>query len=234
VVQSITEIAQLALVHCGVSKTIQNVLTERSIEAQACRAVGHTARQTTLRAVPWLFAKKFASPALVAGPNPMATVEWAYAYQAPPDMLHMIRFVSTRLNNDTRQSRIPYTIVDSASGLLIYSNWPGNFNNVPVTIEYTYDNQDLPRWPSDFVLAMSYYIGYLIAPVITAGDPYQLQQKLMGLYTQAVTKASDANANEEQRPQEPQSEFVRARDGYGFGEGRGEQWEATGGGFSVD
>ena len=233
-VQSITEIAQLALVHCGVSKSIQNVLTERSIEAQACRAVGHTARQTTLRAVPWLFAKKFATPALVAGPSPMATVEWTYSYQAPPDMLHMIRFISTRLNNDTRQSRIPYTIVDSASGLLIYSNWPGNFNNVPVTIEYTYDNQDLPRWPSDFVLAMSYYIAYLIAPVITAGDPYQLQQKLMTLYQGAITKASDANANEEQRPQEPQSEFVRARDGWGLGVGQGEPWEATGGGFEVD
>lgn len=233
-VQSITEIAQLALVHCGVSKPIQNVLTERSLEAQACRTVGHTARQTTLRAAPWLFAKKFASPALVAGPNPMATVEWAYSYQAPPDMLHMIRFISTRLNNDTRQSRIPYTITDSPSGLLIYSNWPGNFNNVPVTIEYTYDNTDLPRWPSDFVLAMSYYMAYLIAPVITAGDPYQLQQKLLGLFTAASAKATDANANEEQRPEEPQSEFVRARDGYGFGVGQGEPWTALGGGFEID
>jgi len=234
VVQSLTEIAQLALVHCGVSKPIQNVLTERSLEAQACRAVGNTARQTTLRAVPWLFAKKFITPALVSGPNPPATIEWLYSYQAPSDMLHMIRFISTRLNNDTRQSRIPYTITDSPSGLLIYTNWPDNFPNFPVTIEYTYDNQDLPRWPSDFVLAMSYYIAYLIAPVITAGDPYQLQQKLMGLFTQAVTRASDTNANEEQRPQEPQSEFVRARDGYGFGVGMGQQWAPIVDGFEVE
>lgn len=233
-VQSITEIAQLALVHCGVSKPIQNVLTERSLEAQACRSVGEIARQTTLRSIPWLFAKKFATPALVAGPSPMATVEWTYAYQLPADAVRMNRFISTRLNNDTRQSRIPYTEVDSPSGLLVYSNWPGNFNNVPVTIEYNYDNKDLPRWPSDFVLAMSYYMAYLIAPVLTRGDPYQLQQKLMQFFDKAVVKASDTNANEEQRPEEPQSEFVRARDGYGLGVGQGQRWEAEDSGFTVD
>jgi hypothetical protein len=234
VVQSLTDIAQLALIHCGVSKQIQNVITERSLEAQACRGVQDIARQTTLRATPWLFAKKFASPALVAGPNPMATVEWMYAYQLPPDALRMIRFVSTRLNNDTRQSRIPYTEVGSSSGILVYSNWPGNFNNVPVTIQYTYDNQDLPLWSSDFVLAMSYYMAYLIAPVLTAGDPYQLQARLMAAHIQAYTKASDSNANEEQRPEEPQSEFVRARDGYGVGTGQGEPFTPIGGGFSVE
>ena len=103
-------------------------------------------------------------------------------------------------------------------------------SNTPTT------NQDLPRWPSDFVLAMSYYIpAYLIAPAITGRRSHtNLQQKLMGLFTTASAKATDANANEEQRPEEPQSEFVRARDGYGLGVGQGEPWEATGGGFSVD
>lgn len=233
-VQSLTDVCQLAVLHCGVSKPINNYLTEKSLEAQACRTVIDVARQTTLRAHPWLFAKKFASPALVAGPNPMATVEWTYSYRVPSDCLHMIRFVSTRLNNDTRQSRIPYTIADDSVGGLLYTNWPGNFNNVPVTIEYTYDNQNLPQWTPDFVLGMSYYMAYLITPVLTKGDPYQLQQKLLTLFDAAIVKATNTNSNEEQRPQEPQSEFVRARDGYGAGIGQGEQWEAIGGGFNVE
>lgn len=233
-VQSITEIAQLAVLHCGVSKTIGNVQTERSVEANACRNVIIISRQTTLREHPWLFAKKFVSPPVVAGPNPMATIEWIYSYRLPADCLHMIRFVSTRGNNDTRQSRIPYTIADDSSGPLLYTNWPGNQTNLPVTIEYTFDNQNLAQWPSDFCLAMSYYMGYLIAPVLTSGDPYQLQQKLLMLFDKAIMKASNSNSNEEQRPEEPQSEFVRARDGYGFGQGQGQNWEADGGGFVVE
>lgn len=233
-VQSLTDIAQLAVLHCGVSKNIGNVLTERSIEAQACRTVSDIARQTTLRAHPWLFAKKFATPPVVAGPNPKATIEWVYSYRAPGDMLHMFRFVSTRLNNDTRQSRIPYTIVDDNLGQLIYTNWPGNFTTIPVTIEYTWDNQNIAQWQSDFVLTMSYYMAYLIAPVITSGDPYQLQAKLLTLFDTAWKKAANADSNEEQRPEEPQSEFVRARDGYGLGVTQGQRWEADGGGFSVE
>ena len=232
--QTTTDIAQLAILHCGVSKPIGNLLTEKSLEAQACRTVVDVSRQSTLRAHPWLFAKKFASPALVAGPNPMATIEWMYSYRAPSDMLHMIRFISTRLNNDTRQSRIPYTIADDVAGPLLYTDWPGNFTNVPVTIEYTYDNQNIPQWTADFVMAMSYYMAYLVAPVLTKGDPYQMQQKLMMLFDGAIKTAASTNSNEDQRPEEPQSEFVRARDGYGRGTGQGNRWEADGGGFSVE
>jgi hypothetical protein len=234
VAQSLTDIAQLAVLHCGVSKPIGNIVTEKSIEAQACRTVADVARQTTIRSHPWLFAKKFGSPGLVAGPNPMATVEWIYSYRAPADMLRMIRFISTRLNNDTRQSRIPYTIVDDPAGPLLYTNWPGNFNNVPVTIEYTYDNQIIGQWSSDFVLAMSYYMAYLVTPVLTKGDPYQMQQKLLVLFDAAIKAAASSDSNEEQRPEEPQSEFVRARDGYGFGEGQGQPWIPQLGGFTVD
>lgn len=234
-VQSLTDIANLSLLHCGVSKPIANVDTEKSIEAQAIRTVRDIARQTTLRSHPWLFAKKFTNPGLIAGPNPMATVEWTYAYQLPSDALRMVRFISTRLNNDTRQSRIPYTEVPAPNGgLLIYTNWPGNFNNVPVTIEYTSDNQSIGQWTADFILALSYFMAYLITPILTRGDPYQLQQKLLVLFDTAVKAAVGGDANEEQRPEEPQSEFVRARDGYGLGVGQGQQWQAENSGFSVD
>jgi len=233
--QTLTDIATLAVLHCGVSKPINNVITEKSLEAQACRNVADLARQTTLRAHPWLFAKRFATPALVAGPSPMATIEWIYAYAAPADMLHMFRFISTRLNNDTRQTRIPYTIAnDATNGILIYTNWPGFNTALPVTIEYVFDNQNISQWTIDFGKAMSYYMAYLIAPVLTSGDPYQMQQKLLALFDKAVIDARNNNVNEEQRPEEPQSEFVRARDGFGMEETQGQTWQADPSGFAID
>ena len=81
---------------------------------------------------------------------------------------------------------------------------------------------------------MSYYMAYLVAPVLTRGDPYQMQQKLLTLFDGAIKSARDTNSNEEQRPEEPQSEFVRSRDGYGAGTGQGNKWEADGGGYIVD
>lgn len=231
--QTTTDIAQLAILHCGVSKPIGNLQTERSIEAQACRTVVDICRQTTIRKHPWLFAKKFATPGLVSGPDPMATVEWMYSYRAPSDLLHMVRIISPRLNNDTRQSRIPYTMAEDSVGKLIYTDWPGGGTILPVTIEYSWDNQNISMWPSDFCMAMSYYMAYLIAPVVTSGDPYKLQDKLMGLFERAIMAASDTDSNEEQRPEEPQSEFVRGRDDSGTSQGQGQNWEADGSGFTV-
>lgn len=233
-VQSLTEIANLAVLHCGVSKPIGNIQTEKSPEAQACRTAVDICRQTTLRRHPWLFAKKFANPPIVSGPNPMATIEWTYSYRLPADCLHMVRIVSNRLNNDTRQSRIPYTMVDDDSGALLYTNWPGVGGQVPITVEYTFDNQNIAQWPSDFCMAMSYYMAYVIAPVLTSGDPYQMQQKLLGLFDKAISMASNSNSNEEQRPEEPQSEFVRSRDGSWCGQAQGQNWESDGGGFVVE
>lgn len=246
--QTLTNIANLAISHCGISKPIQDLTTDRSIEAQMCRTWMDTARRTVLRRIPWSFSTKQVAPALVAN---YPTNEWMYAYQYPNDALKLTRFMSWRLNNDTRQSRIPYRVMQPVSiqlsaaptlptqpyaqttGLWIYTNWPGANVGLPTVIEYIFDNENVSQWPDDFNWALSLMLSTLIITTVTSGDPQNKKASLENDYGEAINEATLDNLNEEQRPQEPQSEFIRARAGdlgYGF---PGMTWVAEPCGFVV-
>lgn len=239
--QTATQIANLAILHCGSSKPIADLTTDRSLEAQTCRTWLDQARQDVLQEIPWSFATKQVTPALVAT---YPTNEWMYAYEYPSDSMQLVRFMSWRLNNDDRQSRIPYRIMQPVSialsaaqppptlpyanqaGLWIYTNWPGVNVNLPVVIEYVFDNKNVSQWTSPFCKAMSLYLASLIVVPLTSGDPQNKKAAIMADYSKAIIIAGNDNVNEEQRPEEPQSEFIRARDGiagYGF---PGQSWVA--------
>lgn len=241
--QTLTQIANLAIAHCGVSKPLADLTTDRSIEAQMCLTWMDTARQTVLQRIPWSFATKQVTPAVVAN---YPTNEWMFAYEYPSDALKMTRFMSWRLNNDDRQSRIPYRIMQPVSialsaaqppptipyanqaGLWIYTNWPGVNINLPTVIEYTFDNQNVSQWTSPFCWGMSLMLASLIIVPLTSGDPQNKKAAIMADYDKAMGAASEDNANEEQRPQEPQSEFIRARNNFDYAAGfPGQSWEAN-------
>jgi len=247
--QVATQIANLALTHCGVSKPIQSLDTDRSLEAQMCRTWWDTARRSALTKIPWSFATKQIAPALVAS---QPTPEWLYAYQYPVDCLKVTRFMSWRLNNDSRQSRIPYRVMQpvpiglstltptpttaypQTTGLWIYTNWPGvNGQLLPTIMEYTFDNLNISQWPDNFNWAFSYMLASLIVTTLTSANP---QQQLAVITQKMDTVFSDAeaeNLNEEQRPEEPQSEFIRGR-GNGYSAGYpGMSWVAEPSGFIV-
>lgn len=247
--QTLTNIANLAISHCGVSKPIADLQTDRSVEAQMCRTWIDEARQTVLQKIPWSFSTKQIVPSLVAN---QPTNEWLYAYQYPQDCLKITRFMSWRLNNDTRQSRVPFRIMQPVSialsaaqpaptqpyaqstGLWIYTNWPGANIGLPTVIEYTFDNTNVSQWPNDFNWALSLMLGSLIVVPLTSGDPQNKKQAIQADYDNAIQVASMDNLNEEQRPQEPSSEFIRGRDGwdnaYGF---PGMSWTAEPSGYVI-
>lgn len=242
-----TDVANLALAHCGVSKPLASLITEKSVEAQMLRSFYDVARQEVLREFPWFFAKKQVAPALIAN---QPTNEWLYAYQYPNDALRIIRFISWRLSNDTRQSRVEYTVgqpvpaglstlspqpksYPQSTGLWIYTNWPGVNFSFPTVIEYIFDNQNVAQWSSDFIVAFSYKLASYIVMTLTSGDPQKYKQDISAEYQALMDRAKAANLNEEQRPEDPQSEFIRDRDGIvsGF---PGMQWIAEPGGFNVE
>lgn len=246
--QTLTNIANLAISHCGVSKPIADLQTDHSIEAQMCMTWIDTARRTVLKKIPWSFSTKQVSPALI---TTYPTNEWMYAYQYPSDALKLTRFMSWRLNNDTRQSRINYRVMQptpvalnvqptpptsypSVTGLWIFTNWPGVNVGIPTVIEYTFDNQNVSQWTDDFNWALSLMLASLIVSTLTSGDPQNKKQGIMQDYGEAISVASLDNLNEEQRPQDPASEFIRGRtggwDGYGF---PGMSWIAEPAGFVV-
>lgn len=243
-----TQIANLALSHCGVSKPIQDLNTDHWVEAQMCLTWFDTARRTVLRKIPWSFATKQIQPAIVAT---FPTNEWLYAYQYPNDALKLTRFMSWRLNNDTRQSRIDYRVMQpvsiglstatpaptapyaQTSGLWIYTNWPGTNASLPTVLEYTFDNQNVAQWPDDFNWAFSLKLAELIVSSLTSGDPQQKKGAIAKEYANAISQAGADNLNEEQRPQEPQSEFIRGREGFGGYGFPGGSWIAEPAGFVV-
>lgn len=204
-----------------------------------CRTFFDLSRQAALRDFPWSFAIKQILPALVAN---QPTPEWLYAYQYPADALKIVRFMSLRGNNDTRQSRIPYRIMQpvaaalspvtgqaayaQTTGLWIYSNSSG------VPIEYVFDNQDVSQWTSDFIVSQAYMLASLIVTTLTSGNPQQQQQAILQMYQTSLANAAAASLNEEQRPEEPQSEFIRGRGGDGYAS-PGTPWVADPSGFSV-
>lgn len=202
-----TPIANMALSHINVGKPIGNLETENSQEARACRVFYDTARQATLRDFNWGFARRITTLALITTqPN----TQWAYSYEYPSDCIAFRKILSP-IANDTRQSRIPYKeyITDDGNSTQIYTN------KESAEGEYTVDVSNSNIFKPDFTMAFSLRLAAYIAPTVTGGDPFKMGDRALRLYVAEITNAQSNAANEEQEAEEPQSEFIRIRDGYG-------------------
>lgn len=197
-----TRFANFALRHLGVSKVIQNITTEQSEEASACRDFIEFVKEEVLRDFKHPFTTEIATLGLVES-NP--TTEYAYSYQYPSNCANFRRILSG-IRNDTRQSRVHYRIVKGASGKLIYTDQPDAVG------EYSIIETETARWPIDLVLAGSLLLASYIAPSVTDGDPFKLGERAMRLYVVSKTKAEANALNEEQAEEDPESEFTRGRE----------------------
>jgi len=196
------EVANLALSHLGIGKEIANIDTEKSEEAAAIRRFYDVALGIVLSDCPWPFATRIAALALVASePN----TEWAYSYRYPTDCLY-VRRVLSGLRNDTRQSRAPYKIAGDDNGSLLFTDAED------AQMEYTTKNVTTQIYPPDFVLVLSYYIAYLVAPRLTGGDPFKLGDRAFKLYGLQISVARADAFNEEQAEEDVESEFIRGRE----------------------
>lgn len=196
-----TEISNISLSHLGVGKEIANLETENSQEAAACRRFYDTALEATIRDFPWTFTNKYAALALVEeDPND----EWAYSYRYPTGCLFVKKILSG-VRVDTRQTRVQYEVASDDAGKLIYTDMDDAQINYSALVE------DTQFYPSDFVMAFSLRLASLIAPRVTAGDPFKLKNDMLKLYEYELSKARANNFNEEQDPEDPDSEFIRER-----------------------
>lgn len=196
-----TSIANLALSHLGVGKAIAS-LSENSVAAIACNRFYDTALEATLRDHNWPFATKFEALALVSEePND----EWHFSYRYPTDCLKVRRLLSGH-RRDTRDTAVPYKIGQDDSGLLIFTDQDN------AELEYTARAENTQFFPPDFVMAFSYRLAYYIAPQVTGGDPFKLQERVTKLYQWEIGQAKDSSLNEQMSDVEPDSEFIRIRE----------------------
>lgn len=194
------EICNLALSHLGVGNEILQFDTELSEEARACRRFFDLCRDTVLKDFAWPFATmNYTLVELEEDP----TTEWDYSYRYPTDCL-VLRKILSAIRTDYRESRVPYRIAQDAQGRVIYTDCED------AVCEYTSEMTDSTKFPPDFVMALSYKLAGYIAPRLTGGDPYELQQRMLSLYTLELTQAKRMAFNEEQ-PDVEDNEFIRAR-----------------------
>jgi len=194
-------ICNMALRHAGVSTEIANLETESSEAANACRRFYEISREAALRDFDWPFATRFVAMALVAT-NP--SDEWAYAYRYPTDCLKFRR-IESGVRLDTFQTIVKYRVASDAEGLLILTD------KEDAVGEYTVKVENETLYHPDFTIALSYRLALEIVPSITAGDPFNLLQKIAALYQGSLVIAQANAGNEEQEEEERTSEFERAR-----------------------
>lgn len=196
-----TVIVNMALAHLGTGKAIASMM-EGSQEAQVASVFYDEARKETLRRFCWSFASKTVTLSLIeTAPND----EWAYSYQVPADCL-LFRRILSGIRNDTETSTIRYRMAYGDSGTIVYTD------QALAQAEYTVNVDETQRFPSDFALALSYYLAHLIAPRLTAGDPYKLGDRAYQLYQVQITRAAANSANEERPDAENESSLIRARE----------------------
>lgn len=196
-----TRVANFALRHLGVSKTIQNITTEQSEEATAVRDFIDFAKEEVLRDFPHPFTTEQATLGL-ASSNP--TTEYGYSYQYPSNCARFRRILSG-VRNELRKERVHYRIYKGSSGKLIYTDQPSAVG------EYSVIETETARWPIDLIMALSLLLASYIAPSVTDGDPFKLGERAMRLYVVSKTKAESNALNEEQSEEDPQSEFINER-----------------------
>jgi hypothetical protein len=199
-----TEIANLAIRHLGIGKPIGNLETEQSQEAAACRVFFDTVRDAVLEDFAWPFASQIRALGLIES-DP--TTEWAYSYAYPSDCLRFGRILSG-IRTDTRQSVIPYRRAKIGDNEVILTDQDD------AVAEFTIKITDTGLFSSAFTLAMSYRLAYYVAPSITGGDPFNIQERVGQLYIFELEKAQVNALNEVQQDEVPESEFTRAREGF--------------------
>jgi hypothetical protein len=197
-----TEIANLALSHLGVDKLIGNIETENSKEANTSRTYFDKGLEFVNTDFVHPFLVKYEALALVEeNPND----DWLYSYRFPSDCLRAVKIVSGS-RNDSRQSKVVYEVAYGSSGTLIYTD------RVNAVLKYVKRIDSVNVLPPDIVMAFSFYLAFLMAPRLTAGDPFNLREAMFQAYSYHKSIYESRSLNQQQADEPVDSEFIRDRE----------------------
>ena len=214
------DVANFALRHLGVESEIAS-LKEKSVEARTLNSFFKLARENTLRGFPWQFAMKIDGLALVdefIGDDDRG-YGYRYAYAYPANALRV--FMVLDRDFSPRRGGIPTEYFDDAVYREHVKRNPfrqflGNQGKEIHTDVYqarvAMVSRDAPDvdLPSDYVLALSYFLAYLSAPTLARGND-KIKQEMLIQYKMAIGEAKATSLNEEEPEPEAESEFIRSR-----------------------
>ena len=182
---SITDICNAAISHVGTRSKISSI-DEGSAEANACLTHFAMARDATLRAFDWNFARLTGQLALLQDPP----ARWAYKYALPVDCLRVRRL------NDVPLLALPETFYETAAdkdetgaivGVILT-------NVSPLSVIYTARVEDPQRWDQGFIDAMVYGLAHRVCFELTGKE--ERVKALAQLWQMALREGAAEAANE--------------------------------------
>lgn len=199
-----TDIANMAISHLGIGKTILDLDTDSSAEGKALRTFFEMCARSTMAEMDFNFCKKRKTLGLVEEePND----EWDYVYTYPSECLQLHRIVNNGRNENELQ-HYPFKVEDnpSGSGKLIYTDREDAIALITAYVE------DCTKWTDAFALAVSFKLAFLISPRIGGPDGVRMGDRAYQLYKKMRDEAGAKSANEEQLDPFPDSGYIASRE----------------------
>lgn len=202
-ITSSTDLCNMALRHVAVSQELQDVTSDKTKAAQACRRFYDQVIGEVLRAFPWPFATATVNLTLVAS-DP--TTEWLYSYRYPSDCLFARRILNGVSRIEQPDTRIRFRLQRDASGRLIFTDQPA------AQLEYTQRVSAVEEFDENFITAAAFLLAFYIGPSVMEGDPSNLTARASQAYMAAIRTAQALAANEDVPDLPPDSAFITSRD----------------------
>ena len=207
------EISNLAISNIGITTTIIDIDTEKSIEARKCRLYFPIALKESLEECRYGSTAVFKALALVSTyPN----TEWRYAYRYPADCVfisRIMRFAGSMPNSYpfmNGQNDVSYREAhDDVHGRIIYTDEANAF------AEYYIMKESNMKMSAKFWLGLSFRLAQYIAPSLAKSDATKIVDKMKYEARILFQQAQAKNWNEQKFDEEdPRSSLERSRQGY--------------------
>lgn len=187
---SSVQIANFALNKIGDDGTIES-LTEESPQANVCNLWFDYARQLTLAAWDWSFARKRATLAAHADDPPD---NWTYRYQYPADCIkaHFIENPASKIDDP-----LPFTVEYSTNGTKSILT-----DEEEARLIYTRDATETPLFTLFFIEVLSTVLAGKIAYALTGKQKLGLEMEERARQMLIYAPAMDASEQQESAPRE--------------------------------
>jgi hypothetical protein len=193
---SVVDIYNMALSHLGTKSTVSSA-TENSTEAKKCSLHYDTARDATLEAFNWSFARRHTTLALVGD----AELGWVYQYAYPSECVTVRRILTTHRDDDPIPFRIAHSELNDAK--VILTDQPG------AAVEYTKRVTNSTLYSASFVSALSAQLAAMVAMPLTGKA--NLRDDALALFNLYIAQAQAHDRNQGEKDDQPDADWILAR-----------------------
>ena len=175
------KIFNIVLKNLRVSTSIQNA-NQNDKNTVVLNEFYESAREQVLKDFDWNFANSYRELTLTG--NIPQNPKFLYEFDYPNDCLFAREILPYGNNNI-----IEFEIAANSSGNKVI-----NTNLIPAILRYTRIVENEVYYPSEFIMALSWYLAFLAAPSICGNRT--IQNDCMAIYANMLAKAKALNASE--------------------------------------